>query len=61
MANGLEVRSMALLHTLFHGHELRRPRLCCSADVVQHAERSEALEQGEGGDAHLVALMVAVL
>jgi len=55
MANGLEFRSMALLHTLFHGHELRRPRLCCSADVVQHAERSEALEQGEGGDAHLVA------
>ena len=51
MANSLELRSMALLlrsmailHTLLHGHEPRRPWLCCSADV-HHAEYGEPLEQ----------------
>ena len=41
MANGRELHSMAFLH----GHELRRPRLCCGADTVQHAEGGQPLEQ----------------
>ena len=41
MANGRELHSMAFLH----GHEIRRPRLCCGADTVQHAEGGEPLEQ----------------
>ena len=55
MANGLELRSMALLlrsmallqdlDTLLHGHELRRPQLCCGAYAVQRAEGGEPLEQ----------------
>ena len=41
MANGRELCSMAC----FHGHEIRRPRLCCGTDAVQHAEGGEPLEQ----------------